>query len=1013
DRPRRAGVSSFGISGTNAHLILEEAPAVQHTDTDAQTGTAPEADSAAPAGPAPAASLPILLSAHTPQALRDLAGRLHDHLTRSPDTDPYSLAHALATTRAPHRHRAVVLAADRPTLLASLRALGEGDPDPSTTITGTAVTGAGADPAGTVFVFPGQGSQWAGMALELLETSAVFRERMHECAAALDQFTEWSLLDVLTGAPGAPGLDRVDVVQPALFAVMVALAALWEAHGVRPDAVAGHSQGEIAAACVAGALTLTDAARVIALRSQALAGLAGTGGMVSVARPADDVEEIIGRWGDRLTVAAVNSPTSVVVSGDPQALHELLADCETAGIRARRIPVDYASHSPHVEAVRDDLAELLAAVAPQPSAIPFHSAVTGDDLDTTRLDGTYWYRNLRQPVRLDQAVRALLDRGHRTFIEVSAHPVLTMALDETFADAAPAQPGNNPAALCLGTLRRDDGGWDRFLAALAEGWAHGLDVSWPTVFTDRPRQTVDLPTYPFQHESYWLKPAARTGTDVTATGLASAGHPLLGALVTSADTDVFLLSGLLSPRTHPWLSDHAVAGTTLLPGTAFLELALQAGRSADCAVVEDLTVLAPMVFPEDGARHVQVEVGPQDPDGRRPLTIHSRPAGHTGATDGTAGEVSWTKHAEGRLIPESPEPGDPFGTWPPPGARAVEHPDPYHRLAARGYDYGSAFQGLRALWRHADELYAEVELDETEAAEADRFLVHPALLDAAMHPVILGDEPDEGAEAAMPAVPFAFGTVTVHATGADRLRIRLRRDTASGEVALTAADTRGRPVVSVRSITLRPFEPRSVASPAGAVYRTAWEPLATPAASDAEAAPETTVLWVPASDAGDPVAAVHEAVAEALQRVQEGVAEDRVLVVVVCSGDLAGAAVGGLVRSVQAERPGRVVLVETEGSVEPARSLLAGVVAGGEPHVRLGVDGVVRVPRLVAVAESGSGSVVGSGAGAGRGSESGSGVGLAPGVDPGLGVGSGVGSGLVFGSGGTVLVTGGSGVLGG
>ncbi len=981
-RPRRAAVSSFGISGTNAHVILEQAPQQPEPDTEARTEPEPEPEASPATAPA---IVPVVLSAHGPQALAHLADRVHAHMAKAPDTDLYSLAHALTTTRATHDHRAVILTRDHHTLLASLQALQGGEPDPATTVTGTA-SGA----TGTVFVFPGQGSQWAGMALELLESSDAFRERMHECAVALAEFTDWSLLDVLKGTPGAPDLDRVDVVQPVLFAVMVSLAALWESYGVRPDAVAGHSQGEIAAACVAGALTLSDAARVVALRSQALAELAGTGGMVSVLLPLDQVEKRIERWGERLTVAAVNSPSSVVVSGDPQALDELQADCTAAGLRTRRVPVDYASHSPHVEAIRDRLAELLAPVSPRPSSIPFFSAVTAEERDTTGLDGTYWYQNLRQPVRFDQVTRTLLDRGHQVFIEVSAHPVLTVALDETFADTDTSQ------ASSFGTLRRDDGGLGRFLTSMAEGYTHGLDVSWSTAFAEPPRQALNLPTYPFQHESYWLEPVAQ-GANVTATGLTSADHPLLGALVTSAEEDRLLLSGRLSLRTHPWLADHALAGTPLLPGTAFLELALKAAQSADCSTVDDLTILAPLRLAESDGRHVQVEVGPQDSDGRRALTIHSRPADE---------DTVWTKHAVGHLSADISDISDTkelLAAWPPPGAKTLDHQDAYDRLAAQGYDYGPAFQGLRGLWRRGDEVYAEVELDETEAAEAARFRCHPALLDAALHPLALGALGEHTAG----AVPFEFGAVSVHTAGPDRLRVRLERE-AAGQVALTATDSQGAPVVSVRSIALRPLDTRSLLTPGGLLHRVVWEPVLGGVVAGVGSASDVVVLRVPAVGVVDPGVAVRAALSVVLERVRGHVLEGSgsvaasgagagsgVLVVVTSSGDLVGAAVGGLVRSVQAEYPGRIVLVETDAETDGGSGAEAGAdadvvgaaVACGEPFVRLR-GGVVLVPRLVRVVESESGSVSGS----------------VPG--------SVVGSGAVFGPDGVVLVSGGSGTLG-
>jgi len=338
-------------------------------------------------------------------------------------------------------------------------------------------------------VFPGQGAQWAGMAVDLLDSEPVFRERITECALVLDAFTDWSLLDVLrTGAD----LERVDVVQPALWAVMVSLAELWRSHGVRPAAVLGHSQGEIAAACVAGALSLEDGARVVALRSRALRELAGRGGMVSVPLPPQDVPLL-----DRLSVAAVNGPRSTVVSGDPDALAALVASCTGDGIRARIIPVDYASHSPQVAAIEERLLADLAGITPRSGEIAFYSTVTGEALDTATLDARYWYTNLRQPVLLDQAVRALTVTGHRTFIEASPHAVLTLPIQETLADAA-AGP-----SVVVGTLRRDEPSAGKLLTSLAELHVNGVPISWPAVFDAAPAERVELPTYAFQRERHW------------------------------------------------------------------------------------------------------------------------------------------------------------------------------------------------------------------------------------------------------------------------------------------------------------------------------------------------------------------------------------------------------------------------------------------------------------------------------------------------------------------------------
>jgi len=437
DRPRRAGVSSFGVSGTNAHVIVEEAPAE----------TPAEADDA----PRELPAVPVLLSAQGEEALRAQADRLRGFLIAQPEVSLADAGFSLATTRAQLEHRAAVVAADRGALLTGLATLAAGAPA-ADVVPGLAGNGR------VVFVFPGQGAQWAGMAAGLLDSSPVFADEIAACGQALARYTDWNLEDVLRGADGAPPGERVDVVQPVLFAVMAGLAALWRCYGVEPAAVVGHSQGEIAAAYVAGGLSLDDAARVVALRSKLIGRrLAGRGGMVSVALPAEQVQERLEPYAGRVSVAAVNGPAAVVVSGDPGALDELLAGWEAEEVRAKRVPVDYASHSAQVEEIRDELLGQLTPVAPRSGQIPFYSAAEGRFLDTTALDADYWYRNLRGQVGFEPAVRALTESGMDCFIEVSPHPVLAMAVEETAAAVAEAE-----RVAVVGSLRRDQGGPERF-----------------------------------------------------------------------------------------------------------------------------------------------------------------------------------------------------------------------------------------------------------------------------------------------------------------------------------------------------------------------------------------------------------------------------------------------------------------------------------------------------------------------------------------------------------------------
>ncbi|MFF0533618.1 acyltransferase domain-containing protein, partial [Nocardia amikacinitolerans] len=385
----------------------------------------------------------------------------------------------------------MLVGADRDELMAGLQSLIDGDPGVAVGVAG----GAGK----TVFVFPGQGAQWLGMGARLLDESVVFEQKISECAEVFAPLVEWSLIDVLRGTADPSLLDRVDVVQPALFAVMVSLAQVWRSFGVVPDAVLGHSQGEIAAACVAGALSLDDAARVVILRSRALRELSGQGGMASVLLPAAVVEQRLAGV-EGLAVAAVNGPTTTVVSGPIEQLEQFVAGCEADGVQVRRIAVDYASHSPQVESLRERLLEDLGTVTARPSRIGFYSTVTGALLDTAELDAAYWFRNLRETVDFAGAVQTLLGEGHTVFVETSPHPVLTLGIEELGEQAGP----HGRAIVVTGSLRRDDGGLDRLLSSLAVLDVAGAGIDWTPIFHGRGAVRVALPSYAFQRRRYWL-----------------------------------------------------------------------------------------------------------------------------------------------------------------------------------------------------------------------------------------------------------------------------------------------------------------------------------------------------------------------------------------------------------------------------------------------------------------------------------------------------------------------------
>ncbi|MFC7984941.1 type I polyketide synthase [Streptomyces sp. NPDC057336] len=478
-RPRRAGVTSVGMGGTTAHLILEQAPATW-------------AGAPGPAHGVPG-TVPWVLSARSEPALRAQAARLRDRVAADPSLTAADVGHSLVTTRTAFTHRAVVLGADREHALSGLGLVAAGS-DAAHAVRGTADGPAGP----VVLVFPGQGSQWLGMGRRLYAESEVFADAVDDCARALRPWLDWSLLDLVTGAESAPSLERGDaVVQPALFAMMVSLARVWRSLGVVPDAVVGHSQGEIAAACAAGALSLDDAARVVALRSRALTALAGHGGMNAVAAPLAEVEERLTRWPGRLSVAAVNGPASVVVSGDLAALDEFAAAAAADGVRVRRVRIEYASHSHQVERIREQVLAATADVTPRQTPVEFHSTVTGGRLDTRELGSAYWYDNLRSTVRFGEVVGALMRERGGVYVEVSPHPVLQVAMEET-ADALASPP------LVVNTLNKQDGGTAKILASAAELHVRGVPVNWETVFAAARPRRIGLPLYPFQRQRYWL-----------------------------------------------------------------------------------------------------------------------------------------------------------------------------------------------------------------------------------------------------------------------------------------------------------------------------------------------------------------------------------------------------------------------------------------------------------------------------------------------------------------------------
>ncbi|MFF0885053.1 SDR family NAD(P)-dependent oxidoreductase [Streptomyces sp. NPDC003456] len=939
-RPRRAGVSSFGLSGTNAHVIVEEPPLPEASESSEDV-----------AGP-----VPVVVSGRDEAAVREQAERWASWLTAHRDVALADVAVTAARHRTHFESRASVVAAGTPELVEALRALAAGEAHDAV------VTGTAQRRGKVVFVYPGQGSQWVGMGRELLASSAVFRETVEVCDAALRPFTGWSVREVLAGEEGDhPPFDRVDVVQPALFAMGVALSALWRSLGVEPAAVVGHSQGEVVAAVVSGALTVEQGAQIVAARSQAVLACAGQGGMALIERPPAQVGEFLAPYGDALSVAAVNTAGSTVISGEADAIARIVAELGARDVYARRINVDYASHNAQMDPLLPDLAARFRDLTPQAAEIAFYSTVTGAAATGTELDGTYWCRNLREPVRFDRALTQLLDDGHTVFVEISAHPVLSMPLTDGSAERG---------GIVVGSLSRRSGGVARLLHNLGLLHVQGHTVDWDRVLGAG--TVVQLPTYAFQRRRYWYESEDTTG-DARSLGLRPAEHPWLGALTATADDDGYLFTGRVSLPEHPWLAEHSAFGTILVPGTGLLELALVTADHVGAQAVEELTLLEPLVLTDESALGLQVVVGGPSSDGRRSIAVYSRP-------ESADEDVPWRQHAAGTLsYAATPDTDDPTGLaqWPVPGAERIPLDGFYEAFAARGLGYGPAFQGLTELWRSGNTAYGLVQLP--EALAADAFGVHPALLDAALHALVTLHG-ETGAQDHV-LLPFVWSGARLHAVGSTELRVRIDLDTAADTLRVRAADPSGRLVVEadlrLREATaeqvrasrpgtahLHRVEFRRLPVPPAAPESAVWvTELADPAALDAltgrldagEEAPERVVI-----DATAPATTALETTSRALDILQGLLAEPRldgVPLLWVTSGAVdagdgtgvpapAGAGLWGLLRTARTEHPERPVhLVDTDGSVDPARAPLI----ANEPEAVVR-DGEIRVARLVRAA---------------------------------------------------------------
>ncbi|MFE9411001.1 SDR family NAD(P)-dependent oxidoreductase [Streptomyces sp. NPDC006704] len=768
------GVNSFGFGGSNAHVVLTSAP------------TAPPAPREEPVGRTGAGgerALPVLVSARTPKALAEAASQMADRLAGASTQEFYDIAHTSCLRRGTHPHRAVVLAV--PQVAARQLRTVAGRPAPvelpvaedSVPGSGGAETQAapGTDGPGQspfvpsprdeeearsattafqavsrgriTFVFSGNGSQWQGMAADLLEHSAVFRAAVTQVDTVAAPLLGWSLAEELAAPADRSRLALTEVAQPLLFAVQVALVRMLEAQGIVPHSVLGHSVGEVAAAYVAGALDLEQAAQVIVGRSRTQAATAGTGRMAAVALPVDEAVKELAAW-PGVEVAAVNSARDVTVAGPAAVLRALLAELTHKGVACTELDLDYAFHSAAMDPIDGPLRQELSGLRPEASRVTMFSSVTGDRIEGDRLDGTYWWRNVREPVLFAAAAQKALEDGTDIFVEIGPHPVLRSYLHRV------ARCRARDTVAVTATLRRGADGPEAVHQAVTALMAQGAELDWSVHFPRRGR-VVDLPAYPWQRERHWN---GTPGTWLRTSGSGRLDHPLLGERLPSP---VPTWEGAVEPALTPWLADHRLAGSVVVPATAYVEMALTAGRLIldGPAEVDCLEIARPLVVPwaDAGSVRIQLAVTPDD--------------GLVSITSTEARTALPRAHVRARvraLLGHAPADVD-LAAAHARCRRVMDSAEHYDAVGRAGLQYGPAFQVLREL-RVGD---GEVVAAYRHEAPSEQYQAHPALLDGALQAgaPLIGSAVEEGTV----YLPAAIGSARVWRTPASSGWIHVRR----------------------------------------------------------------------------------------------------------------------------------------------------------------------------------------------------------------------------------------------
>jgi acyl transferase domain-containing protein len=787
EQPRCAAVSSFGIGGTNAHVILEEAPILPAPQTNA-------ADD-------PCYLLP--LSAKSFEALRALAASWIGFLDLTPATLA-DLCHTAAQRRTHYERRLGVLGNSKGELRERLRKREE-----SSASIAPARGHMFASAPRVAFVFSGQGPQWLGMGRELMEEEPVFLAKMKECEGLIRSLSGWSLLEELAALPDLSRLDETEIAQPALFALQLSLAALWKSWGVTPDAVVGHSVGEIAALCVAGVLDLPEAVRIVWHRGRIMQRATGLGRMASAAVSETEARELVARFGDRLSIGAVNAPRDVVLSGETTALDEALAILTERGVGHRMLPVRYAFHSAQLAPFQKDFVEALGGVDTKPSTLPVYSTVTGCIAAADSFDAGYFGRNMRDPVRFSDAVRAMASSGFDLFLELGPHPVLSQSIA-----ASLDVPDREPTILA--SLRRGRRERETMLRACGDLYELGFDnLNWQAI--NRGIGSIaTLPNYSWQHRSHWIK---RRPAATNPPRLESAEHPTLGHRIVAAGIQAWIFQGG-SDLGAPWLADHRIFGQLLLPAAAVIEMfAVVASKALDNdrPLVRTFAMMRPLRIPEpgEGIASWQVVAKPASADGVD-LFLYE-------AVSGSAG--GWRLVATAAAEPASEKefnlPHTAIG-------KSIPVDGIYDRFKALGVDFGSRFRCLKMVEVADSTARAELELPDELAGDDQRHLVHPVILDSVLQLCLLA-----AFEAARPSeifLPIGADRIQVQSAARGPLLARIRLSNSGAPTTLTAdavlETERGDRVATIQGLRFARAERATLAAmgqTSSDLYEITWE----------------------------------------------------------------------------------------------------------------------------------------------------------------------------------------------